>query len=181
MDYASLVLNLSTLQNALEARAVMLCGGRAKAVVGCSYDDLVQDTMERILVKELWLKCPTIDDLCRYGRKVMFRLFIDRCRSNNIRLGNEGSIEETDLADLVRPAFEGFSRERDKVESPLTIAWVKSQFPGESQMHEFIDYLIDGATRKETADGMQITPREVTDLHRRFNRKMRPRWDKSML
>ncbi|HBB95572.1 MAG TPA: hypothetical protein DC054_09285 [Blastocatellia bacterium] len=181
MDYASLVLNLSTLQNALEARAVMLCGGRAKAVVGCSYDDLVQDTMERILVNELWLKCPTIDDLCRYGRKVMFRLFIDRCRRNNIRLGTEGSIEETDPGALVRTAFEGFSREREKVENPLTIAWVKSQFPDDPQMDEFIDCLLDGETRSKTAKELKIDPRRVTNLHRKFDRKMRPLWDKSML
>ncbi len=164
--------NLISVYQRLESSTVLRLG--QKILEGVSEEDLLQTTMVVILEKEIWKKFSSAEALYRYVRKAVINGMLNLWR----RSKKGQSLDSADKATyeaILWLGLSAFERMQKGLESRRIVEWMKSLFPGDEQMHTFIEHLAEGATRGELASDKELTPREIRNLLRRLRRKRKIR------
>jgi RNA polymerase sigma factor (sigma-70 family) len=165
---------LSRLHNRLKACALSWFEDRSYG--GESAEDLVQNTLVWVIEEGVWKKeFPTFDDLYRYVRKAMRHKFVDLLREH----GKTVSVET--LPELEQPS-KVTDTEQDESERALLGKWMQSHFRANDIIRVYIDlWWNKRMTRKQIAEKMRKTPRQITNLRRRLFYKLRPLADTWMI
>ena len=129
-----------------------------------SPEDLLSDTLERFYVKQPWKR----RELQQFKRMFGYMVRVMR----NIYLSRLPEHETDSIEVLSEERFassEGVEKNQKALETKSIAKAMKSYFPGDKQMHTYIDlcYVCD-LKRREIAEAMGLEPRDVTDLDRKL-------------
>lgn len=172
-DSESVEFICSLLYNGLMARALVWFEN--KTYGGESAEDLVQKTFLWVIEKEVWKEIRPTDRLCRYVYGAMRKKFDNLLRKH----GKVVSVET--FPELEQPSDVTDSKQ-DEVERALLGKWMRSHFRENDIMRVYIDlWWNKRMTRKEIAEKMRKTPRQITNLRRRLFYKLRPLVDTWMI
>lgn len=148
-----------------------------KTYGGLGPDDLVQATYTRVVNEEEW-RGQSERSLMGRLRTTMRHDFIDLTRKY-------GSGRHADLSDEIRIQRPGKRTEKEKVQTDAEresyARFLKSYFPGDSEMHTYIDLWLKGYTAAEMAVEMNLEERQVINLRNRLLDKLKPRVTRAMI
>src|SRR5712692_5940306 len=160
---------LETLHKQLEAFGTGKYG--KKIYASESYQDCLQKVMFRLWQKRLTETLPSEGDLYRYSCKAVDNCIRDawrRAKRTDLLL-----VGEVELIPASASAASGPADLQRELEMVGEAKGIKSLFLGNTRMHDYIEHLAMGTKRKTIASEMKLTPRQVTDLHRKLKRKVK--------
>jgi DNA-directed RNA polymerase specialized sigma24 family protein len=160
---------LATLYKRLEVFGRAKFGNRIYA--SKSYQDCLHDKIMLVWRKRLWEKFPSEDQLYNYSCTALNNCLRDAWRREKrkelLLMDEVERIPSSASATLGRADFQR------ELESATEVEWMKSLFPGDHTMHKYIDDLTMYKKRNESARDLDLTPSQVTNLHKKFKRRVK--------
>ncbi len=160
--------NLVSVYKRLEASTVLRIG--QQLIDSQSEDDLLQSTIAIILEKEKWKEIRSTLGLYRYARRAMINEAIT-LRERGQKGESLDAASELGYEILAWLALSPAEKFEIAEEDEATIEWVKSEFPGDMEVHDLLDCILEGYKRRELPKQLKMEGRKVTELLRKLKRR----------
>jgi DNA-directed RNA polymerase specialized sigma24 family protein len=159
-------------------RAVAEKWFEGKTYGGEGPDDLVQRTLARVIDNEEWKQYPTRELFFGYLCVTMRHDFLDVTRKH-------GRAKRADLSDAITSeSVKNPPSQETEVELQSYARFLKSFFPGNKRMHQFIDLWLANKKPAEIAEVLgldEVKKREVSKLRTQLLEKVKPFTKREMI